>query len=720
MNRLGVLSRRAVTAALVCWMLGVFPASAAPTALPPENSGPAPALGPVHTLLTRVEQALAAGQPERAAQLLQQAGEAASGPGYAAFRYSMLSARLALARQQPEAAVQHARRAVSLAVPEDMLEARLLLAEALEADSRPVEAAEALLAAAESSTVSYRGLLRDELISRLERLAGRIEGHTPDERAVLLNYGRLLNRYGEYRKAIALFSGREWEESQLEATAELARALAATGQNDLRLDMLESALRQAAAAAVPASRLSNLRLQLAEEYRRRQRTDEAVRLLEAVLGEDGRSEAAGQALQVLVGWELEPPDPGPANLEAAWRLIERHARSAGRTAGWREAVWNVFTRALVTPESLHLARRALDLLVAVSPGDPAVLYWAARLLELRDDPTGPAPGGPPPQLVERVTRLHRVAPLSYYALLARARWPKLAPPLPTGDGLAAAAEPLPEALVPIVKLYDGQHVEEAIGELRHWLKDHPSPAAELLLANWELKAGRYREALGRFGALLARKRDDGPASGKGADPGPGLGSAPDDAAPAMDAAGSLPRPLLEGLFPRPYRSRVEAAAARWGLDPYLLFAVTREESSFEADAYSHARAHGLMQLLLPTAAWIAGQLGLTPPTPSDLFEPEVNLELGAAYLRYLLNRYGDRRLAVAAYHAGPSRVDAWLREFGPRTPEGGAKPPGASAQDGPVQDVEWFVERIPIPATRRYVQNVERSWRVYRLLYGQG
>ena len=715
-------------------------------------------LAELHRLLREAEQALAAGEPQRAARHLEQAGsllEQAAPPfGYAGYRYSLLAARLALAEGQAAVAVEHARRAVSLAVPEDALDARLWLAQALEADGQLLEAARTLVAAAQGSAVLYRGALRDELLQRLGRLSERLGDQTPEERAVLFAYGRLLNRYGAFSQAVQLFSGHGWQELELQAAAELARALGATRQPDLRLRTLQAALEQAAAAGVPASRLSDLRLQLAEAYRHAGRWEQAVHLLQAVVQDDSGSEAAGQALLSLVRWQLQPPDaasaggtdwpPAAANplaaLEEALRLLDRYAATAGRTAGWQEAAWILFTRALARPEGAGLARRALESLLSADPGDPAALYWAARLQE-----TGPGSdqgrsqarpelSSPP---VELVGRLHRVAPLSYHALLARDRWPPLAPPLVAPEAPAAGEEAMSEALDPImdpiIQLHQQGYVDEAIGELRHRLKTRPSPSALRLLARWELNAGRHREAMGRFSTLLARERR---ASASTLPAGPAGGGAAPSGGVAPSLTG-LPRELLEGLFPRPYRDRVEAVAAAWGLDPFLLYAVMREESSFEAGAYSPAGARGLMQLMPPTATWIAQQAGRQPPTPEALFEAELNLQLGAAYLRYLLDRYGDRRLAVAAYHAGPGQLDGWLAALTPPARRRDASHPSGTLpqqtgaqmalpedgareelpQDGAQRSPEWFVEQIPSPATRRYVYKVESSWRIYRLLY---
>lgn len=95
-----------------------------------------------------------------------------------------------------------------------------------------------------------------------------------------------------------------------------------------------------------------------------------------------------------------------------------------------------------------------------------------------------------------------------------------------------------------------------------------------------------------------------------------------------------------------YAAAFDAAGARYGVDPRLLAAVAWTESNFDADAVSHAGALGLMQIMPGTAAG----LGVDPRDPIQAID-------GAArYLREQLDRFGDVRLALAAYNAGPGAV----------------------------------------------------------------
>lgn len=112
-------------------------------------------------------------------------------------------------------------------------------------------------------------------------------------------------------------------------------------------------------------------------------------------------------------------------------------------------------------------------------------------------------------------------------------------------------------------------------------------------------------------------------------------------------------PLVEADCPALSRNEVESlitsAARRQSVEPALVRAVMRQESGFRPCAVSVKGAQGLMQLMPATA----NEFGV-----SDAFDPEQNVNAGAALLRQLLNKYGGNlRLALVAYNAGSNRAD---------------------------------------------------------------
>lgn len=120
------------------------------------------------------------------------------------------------------------------------------------------------------------------------------------------------------------------------------------------------------------------------------------------------------------------------------------------------------------------------------------------------------------------------------------------------------------------------------------------------------------------------------------------------AASASVAPETLPTTTRLTLPRAPFETEIKAAAALYGLDPKLLHALVAVESSFQPGAVSKAGAGGLTQLMPATAR----ELGVR-----DRFDPEANLLGGADYLARQLARFGDLRLALAAFNAGPARVE---------------------------------------------------------------
>jgi soluble lytic murein transglycosylase len=126
---------------------------------------------------------------------------------------------------------------------------------------------------------------------------------------------------------------------------------------------------------------------------------------------------------------------------------------------------------------------------------------------------------------------------------------------------------------------------------------------------------------------------------------------------------TMPGPYARLWYPLRYEHIVTGHAANYRLDPALVAAVIYEESRFRPDAESPAGAIGLMQLRPETARGIALRTGGARFEVADLYNPEINVRYGSWYLRHLLDKYvGDERAALAAYNAGQSRVDEWLRE----------------------------------------------------------
>jgi soluble lytic murein transglycosylase len=155
--------------------------------------------------------------------------------------------------------------------------------------------------------------------------------------------------------------------------------------------------------------------------------------------------------------------------------------------------------------------------------------------------------------------------------------------------------------------------------------------------------------------------------------------------------------LMEHSYPT-MLTRMKGIAQEWA----LVHAVIRQESSFDLEAQSSAGALGLMQLMPATAREVAKKNHMSADRNLLVTNANHNIKLGSLYLQMMLDRYDNSYpLALAAYNAGPGRVDKWLRVYGdPRTKQ--------------INMVDW-IELIPLSETRNYVQRCLENTYIYRL-----
>jgi soluble lytic murein transglycosylase len=165
------------------------------------------------------------------------------------------------------------------------------------------------------------------------------------------------------------------------------------------------------------------------------------------------------------------------------------------------------------------------------------------------------------------------------------------------------------------------------------------------------------------------------------------------------AIGPVGETIREITLPLKHEDIIRQQSREKNLDPALVAAVIYEESKFR-DQTSHAGAKGLMQVTPATAHFIARRSGGTAFTTEDLSTPQVNISYGTYYLRFLLDKYdGNETLAIAAYNAGETNVDNWVRAAG-----------GKAGFDAD--------QHIPFAETRHYVQGVLKHRDDYRAHYG--
>jgi peptidoglycan lytic transglycosylase len=160
----------------------------------------------------------------------------------------------------------------------------------------------------------------------------------------------------------------------------------------------------------------------------------------------------------------------------------------------------------------------------------------------------------------------------------------------------------------------------------------------------------------------------------------------------------LTREEWDVFYPLAYWDIIVQESRARRLDPHQVAGLIRQESVFNPRARSTAKAYGLMQLLVPTGSLVAKKYGVERAvTAESLYEPRLNIQLGTAYLRDQMDKYGRIEYVAAAYNAGPGRVVQWRATL-------------------PLEIDEW-AEAIPFKETRGYVQGVVRNTLQYERLY---
>ena len=151
------------------------------------------------------------------------------------------------------------------------------------------------------------------------------------------------------------------------------------------------------------------------------------------------------------------------------------------------------------------------------------------------------------------------------------------------------------------------------------------------------------------------------------------------------------------LYPLEYQDLISEASAKYSIDPYLVCGIIYVESKFDPFSESKVGAIGLMQVMPNTGTWIAKKQG-RKFDPDNLTSPEINIDMGCWYFNYLRSKYGDEKLALAAYNSGYKNVDRWLKQAGSGT-------------------VEDLVAKIPFKETRMFIRRVEAARDMYEKVY---
>ena len=383
---------------------------------------------------------------------------------------------------------------------------------------------------------------------------------------------------------------------------------------------------------------------------------QARRALRDVVRRQGSdATAASSALYLLA--DLATDDGRDAAARSAWReIVTRYPRSARASdAAFRAAM------IAYVDGNLRTAAREWEAGARAWPnGSESIAshYWAGRAwARLRDTTAAHA----------QWREVMRRSPTSYYAVMA-ARRLDVAPWRPARAADTPPANAMVDSSITRMRMLDSLGMDVEVGHERTALLARVEGEASALLA-----AGAAFRAMGQSSRAIAlglRAEEEG----------------------ARDAR------TYRLIYPILHREALVAAAKRMNLDPALVAALVRQESSFNPRAVSPVGARGLMQLMPNVGRAIARSRNYPLWDDDLLFQPTVSFDLGTAHLAGDLRKHRDLARALAAYNAGASRVTRWAQKRG-------------------VSDPEVFAERIPYVETRDYVRIVQRNVEMYRALY---
>lgn len=152
------------------------------------------------------------------------------------------------------------------------------------------------------------------------------------------------------------------------------------------------------------------------------------------------------------------------------------------------------------------------------------------------------------------------------------------------------------------------------------------------------------------------------------------------------------------FYPLEHKEAILKASEDYDMDPAFICAVIFTESKFREDVTSSAGAQGLMQLMPETFTYLAEKR--SEEVPENITDPEVNIDYGVYYLRYLTDTYGyeDIYTTCAAYNAGPGAVNSWLKNE-------------EYSEDGTT------LTNIPFEETENYIEKIKKVQDMYQNLY---
>lgn len=340
----------------------------------------------------------------------------------------------------------------------------------------------------------------------------------------------------------------------------------------------------------------------------------------------------------------------------------------------REATWKLFYKSFAEERYFLALNYLRDLESFYEDTPPEIVFWRYKTREQAEEASGD---------YLRLTGSQKNHPLNYYSLVAEEEgWSRNGFSLDETwkerrTGLAEREEEIvsqdldgrtKRILETTIRLKNHDLYSPALSRLERVKSELEGGDYLFLKSQWESLAGEYRKSLKSANQLLTWHFER-------------------NQVPSLTA--------VKSAFPTYYGNEVERMAGKFGVPEALVFAVIRQESAFDSQAYSTSGAQGLMQVMPATARGIASDLNMENYKSGDGFNPPVNVEMGTYYIAKQVSRWGDIRLGLTAYHGGPGNLGKWKSRYDS-------------------SDLDLFLENIPAGSTKNYVKAVYRNYLVYK------
>lgn len=314
--------------------------------------------------------------------------------------------------------------------------------------------------------------------------------------------------------------------------------------------------------------------------------------------------------------------------------------------GWNNYLLKNFDKAIATFEKYEQVTKSFNLQLKMK-------YWKAISLKKLHKKS---------QSEKELKEILTINPLSYYGILAQKELNIPFTPIKNDAQILTLDNPTFEWLFAMSEERASRNF------LKEYVKDLKNPQKIKEAIGLFYKISWYQEGINYFNRIEPQERF------------------------------ALHQNYLPYVFPRPFEKEIRDSSEKFNIEESLVYSIARQESGFDQYARSWADAFGLMQVTPEVAKLMAKQFNIKYQNASDLYDASVNIQLGTAIIKDLINRFkNDYILIVGSYNANYKSVSIWKEE----------------RFNG---DYLEFIELVPYEETQNFIKLVTRNYFLYKRL----